>query len=136
LFLLCKFAIYSQVEGVRKQDTEDGPQKYKVTREWKTQHFEELYDIFSSLNTTPLIKSGIMRCVLHVAHMGERIGAYRALVGRLMGIEHSEDLVVNGTIILNWIFKKWDVGMNWIALSQDRNRCWAVMNAVMNLRVP
>jgi hypothetical protein len=33
-------------------------------------------------------------------------------------------------IILIWIFKKWDV--DWIELSQDRDR-WQV---VMNLRVP
>jgi hypothetical protein len=27
-------------------------------------------------------------------------------------------------------------GMDWIYLSQDRYRWWAVVNAVMNLRVP
>ena len=27
-------------------------------------------------------------------------------------------------------------GMDWIELAQDRNRWWALMNAVMNLRVP
>jgi len=27
-------------------------------------------------------------------------------------------------------------GIKWIALAQDRNRCWALVNAVMNLRVP
>jgi hypothetical protein len=25
-------------------------------------------------------------------------------------------------IILKWIFKKWDGGMNWIELAQDRDR--------------
>jgi hypothetical protein len=25
-------------------------------------------------------------------------------------------------------------GMDWIALAQDRDRCWALVNAVMNLR--
>ena len=27
-------------------------------------------------------------------------------------------------------------GMNWIDLVRDRDRWWAVVNAVMNLRVP
>jgi hypothetical protein len=43
---------------------------------------------------------------------------------------------VDGRIILNWIFKKWDGGMDWIELAQDRDRWRALVNAVMNLRVP
>jgi hypothetical protein len=27
---------------------------------------------------------------------------------------------VDGRIILKWIFEKWDVGMDWIDLAQDR----------------
>jgi hypothetical protein len=27
-------------------------------------------------------------------------------------------------------------GMDWIKLAQDRDRCWALVNAVMNLWVP
>ena len=27
-------------------------------------------------------------------------------------------------------------GMDWIELAQDRDRCWALVNAVMNLWVP
>jgi hypothetical protein len=42
---------------------------------------------------------------------------------------------VDGRIILKWI-KKWDGGMGWIELAQDRDRWRAVVYAVMNLRVP
>jgi len=39
--------------------------------------------------------------------------------------------------MVRWIFNKWNGGgMDWIDLAEDRDRWWAVMNAVMNLRVP
>jgi hypothetical protein len=43
---------------------------------------------------------------------------------------------VDGRIILKWIFKKWDGDMDWIELAQDRERWRALVNAVINLRVP
>jgi hypothetical protein len=47
-----------------------------------------------------------------------------------------EDPGVDGRIILKWILVKWDGVIDWIDLVQDRNRLRAVVNAVMNLRVP
>ena len=48
-----------------------------------------------------------------------------------------EDPGVDGRIILRWIFRKREVGdMDWIELAQDRDRWRALVNAVMNLRVP
>jgi hypothetical protein len=50
--------------------------------------------------------------------------------------DHLGDPGVDGRIILKWVFKKWNGGMDWIELAQDRDRCRAVVNAVMNLRCP
>ena len=47
-----------------------------------------------------------------------------------------EDLGVGGRVILNVICKRWDGGMDWIYLDQDRDRWRAVVNAVMNIRIP
>jgi hypothetical protein len=43
---------------------------------------------------------------------------------------------VDGRIILKWSLKTCDGGMDWIQLAEDRNRWRALVNAVMNLRVP
>jgi len=56
----------------------------------------------------------------HVAHMGERRGVYRVLVGNLYERDHLGDPGVDGRIILRWIFRKWDVGVwtgwNWLRI--------------------
>jgi hypothetical protein len=49
---------------------------------------------------------------------------------------HLEDQGIDGRIKLKSTCKKLDGGMDWIELAQDRDRWQAVVNAVMNLRVP
>ena len=68
--------------------------------------------------------------------MVERRGAYRVLVGNLRERDHSEDRGVNGRTLFQWVVKNWDGGMDCIYLAQDRDRWRALVNAVMNLRVP
>jgi hypothetical protein len=68
--------------------------------------------------------------------MRERRGAYNALPRKLQGKRLIGNLRVDGRIILNWIFEKWDRGMDWINLTHNRGRWPAVANGIMNLRVP
>jgi hypothetical protein len=47
-----------------------------------------------------------------------------------------EDPDVDGRIILRWIFRKWDGGVDGIDLDQNKDRWRAFVKAVMNFRVP
>jgi len=47
------------------------------------------------------------------------------------------DTGVDGRITLKWIFRKLDGGgMDWMNVAQNRDGWWALVNVVMNLRVP
>jgi hypothetical protein len=43
---------------------------------------------------------------------------------------------VDGRLILNWLFEKWEGCMDWIDMVQDKDMWRAFVNAVMNLRFP
>ena len=66
----------------------------------------------------------------------ERRGAYRILVGRPKGRNHLEDPGVDGRTIFKSILKKWDGGMDWFDLAQDKDRWRALVSVVTNLWVP
>jgi hypothetical protein len=42
--------------------------------------------------------------------------------GNLKERDHLEDPVIDGSIIFKWIFEEWDGDLDWINLSQDRDR--------------
>jgi hypothetical protein len=70
----------------------------------------------------------------HVWETGEvRTGYGR---GDLRKGDDVEDLGVDGEIILKWVFKMWDGGMDWIDLAQNRGRWRALVNTIMNSVVP
>jgi hypothetical protein len=84
-----------------------------------------------------MIQSRRMRWVGHVARIGEKRNAYRILVGKPEGKRRlgrpRRRWVDNIKIGLREI--GWD-GMDWIDLAQDRDHWRALVNTVMNFRVP
>jgi len=73
-----------------------------------------------------------MLWAVHVARIGERRGVHRILVGK-----------PEGKRLLGRPRRRWEdninmdpQGMDWMDLAHDRDRWWAVVNAVMNFWVP
>jgi hypothetical protein len=84
-----------------------------------------------------MIKSRKMRWDGHVARMEEKINVYRLLVGKPEGKRPlgrpRRRWVIN--IKLDLLGIGWG-GVDWIGLDQDRDKWRALVNVVMNLRVP
>jgi hypothetical protein len=114
-----------------------GPNRDEVTGGWRKLHNEELHGLYSSPSIVRVIKARRMRWVRHVARMGEVRGAYKILVGR-----------PEGRSPLGRPRRRWedDIKMDlretgfgdvdWIHWAQDRDRWRALVNTVMDLRVP
>jgi hypothetical protein len=115
------------------------PKRDEVTGGWRNLHNEELHDLYSSPNTSiiRIIKSRRMRWAGHVVRMGEKRNAYRLFVGK------PEGKGPLGRPRYRWVDNiKMDLleigwgGVDWIGLAQARDKWRALVNAVMNLRVP
>ena len=112
-----------------------GSKRDEVTGEWRKLHNEELRDLYSLPNIVRVVKSRRMRWAGHVALMGEERGVHRVLVGKPEGKRRL------GRPRRGWEDNiKMDLrevgGGDWMELAQDRDRWWALVNTVMNLRVP
>jgi hypothetical protein len=78
-----------------------------------------------------------MKWAGHVARIGETRNAYRILVGKPEGkrpLGRPRRRLVD-SIQIDLRERGWD-RMDWIDLAQDRDQWMALVNAVMNLRVP
>jgi hypothetical protein len=108
-----------------------------VTGGWRKLHNEELHNLYSSPSIIRIIMSRRMRWAGHIAGMGEKRNAYRILVGMPEGKRplgrRRRKWVDNIKMDLREI--RWD-GMDWIDLAQNRYQWRALVNTVMNLRVP
>jgi hypothetical protein len=97
---------------------------------------EERHILYSSPDIIRQIKSRRMRWAGHVARMGEERNVYRVLMVK-----------PEGKRLLGRPRRRWEDGMivdfgeigwgnvEWIQLAQDRDRWWALVHTVMNLRV-
>jgi hypothetical protein len=114
-----------------------GPKRDGVTGGWRKLHNKELHNLYSSPSIIRIIKSRRMRWAGHVARMGEKRNVYRLLVGKPEGKRPL------GRPRRRWMdnikIDPSEIGLNvvdWIVLAQDRYRWRALVNSVMNLRVP
>jgi hypothetical protein len=113
------------------------PKRDGVTGRWRKLHNEELHNLYSSASIIRIIKWRRMRWAGHVARMGEKRNVYRLLVGKPEGKRPL------GRPRRRWVdnmkMDLLEIGLSvvdWIGLAQDRYRWRALVNSVMNLRVP
>jgi hypothetical protein len=104
-----------------------GHKRDEVTREWRRLRNEELYGV-NSPNIIRVIRSRRTWWAKHVArretrqvHTGFR---WKDLTER----DHFEDLGIEGVIVWNWIFKKWDgeewTGFIWLRIWTGSRPLW------------
>jgi hypothetical protein len=110
-----------------------GPKRDEVTGWSRKVHNKEHRDLYSSPSIIRIMKTRRLRWAGHVARLGERRKAYRLLVGKPEGrrpLARPRHRWVDNLVEVVW------GGVDWIGLVQDRDRWRALVNAVMNLRVP
>ena len=112
-----------------------GPMRDEVTGEWTKLHNEELRDLYSLPNIVRVVKSR-MRWVRHVARMGEGRGVDRVLVGKPEGKRPLGRPRHRWEDNIKMDLQEVGGGGDWMELAQDMDRWRALVNTVMNLRVP
>jgi hypothetical protein len=114
-----------------------GLKRDEVAGECRKLHNEKFHDLYSSPSIIRIIKARRMRWTGHVARMGEKRNAYRLLVGkpegrRPLGRPRHRWL---DNIRMDLAKVGWG-DVDWIGLAQDRDKWRALVNSVLNLRVP
>ena len=112
-----------------------GPKRDEVIGEWRKLHNEKLRDFYSLPNTVRVVKSRRMRWVGHVTLMGEGTRVYRVLVGKPEGKRPLGRPRRRWEDNIKKDFREVRGGGDWMDLAQDRDRCRALVNTVMNFRI-
>jgi len=113
-----------------------GPKRDEVTGEWRKLHNDKLRDLYSLPNIVRVIKSRKMRWARHVARMGEGRGVHRALVGKPEGKRPLGRPRHRWEDNINMDLREVGGRGDWMELAQDRDRWRALVNTVMNFRLP
>jgi hypothetical protein len=114
-----------------------GPKRDEVTGGWKKLHNEELHGLYSSSSIVRVIKARRMKWAGHVARMRDVRGAYNILVGRPEGRRPLGRPRRRREDNIKMDLREVGFGVvDWIHWAQDRNRWRALVNTVLNLRVP
>jgi hypothetical protein len=83
-----------------------------------------------------MFKSRRIRLTGHVERMGERRGVYKVLVGKPGGKRPLGRSRRRWEYNIKMDLQEVERGMDLIDLAHEGDSWWAVVNAVMNLRVP
>jgi hypothetical protein len=93
--------------------------------------------VYSSPSIIRIIKARRMKWAGHIARMGEKRNACRLMVGKPEGrrpvgrpIRRWLDNIRMDLVEVGW------GDVDWIGLAQDRDRWSALVDSVLNLRVP
>jgi hypothetical protein len=112
-----------------------GPKRDEVIGGWRKLHNEELHNLYCPPSIIRMITSRRIRWVGHVARVGEN--ARMILVGKPEGKRplkrprrRWKDNIKMYLRGIDW------GGTNWIDLAEDRDQWKALVNTIINLRVP
>jgi hypothetical protein len=114
-----------------------GPKRNEVIRGWRGLHNEELHNLYGTQSIIRMIKSRRMRVAEHVERMGDKRNADRILVIKQEGKKQlgRPRRMWEDNIKMDLREIGWD-GIDSIDLAQDRDKWRAIVNTVINLRVP